>query len=165
MPKMIRMILAATLVLCLLCGCKTEEMTEKTVSVEGFSITMPAEMIDIKSEGVYTEWEMAYGYGGTEILVEKVLFSQFEDPAELPTPLEYAEWIAWNNQAAPVYVSRDEPAIVSFELVGETENYTYYVAVYKGSDAFWNVFVSCPTPSFRDMETEFMAILDSVKVS
>ena len=149
------------LLICMLCGCKTEEVTEQQVSTDGFSMTLPAEMDNLHNFGYYTDWEMAYGYGGTEVLVMKEDYAIYEELGFMPTALEYAEMIALSNGAEPVYIRREAPGTVYFELSGEGERYSYYAAVYQGTDAYWTVYISCPTVAFHEMEDEFMTYLES----
>lgn len=164
MKKIGYRILALVLAVCLLAGCKTQEVTHQTVSVEGFSITIPAQMINVGEDGYYEGWEITYSYGGTELLVGKEEIPEQEDPSELLSELDYAQLVAYYYQASPRVRQRENPAILTYTLPGEIENYTYLTAVYLGSDAYWTVMICCPETAFPEMESEFMTYLASVKV-
>lgn len=151
------------LALCILfCGCG---VSDKTVSVDKLSVTLPGNYADYSNESFASYYTFTYGYQDVAVMGLKEEFSMFREYGLDPTLGEYLDLvISANGITQP---ATEDNGLHTFSFSSEVDGvmYTYLAAVYEGSDAFWLVQAGCQSQNYEKNQALFRQILHSVTVS
>lgn len=149
--------------LCILfCGCG---VSDKTVTVDKLSVTLPGNYADYSNESFSANYTFTYGYQDIAVMGLKEDFSLFREYGLDPTLEEYLNLvISANGITQP---ATEDNGLYTFSFSSDVDGvmYSYLAAVYEGSDAFWLVQAGCQSQNFGDNQELFRQILHSVTVS
>jgi uncharacterized membrane protein YgcG len=138
------------------------EPKDKEFSKAGMTITLTDDFLD-KDMVAYAAY---YESPTALVCVTKEDFSIFEQ-AGISTDIslaEYADLVMEANKHDTAFKEKDGLTCFEFDSAKSGHNYSYFVAVFRGSDAYWVVQFGCDAESYNALSEDFIKWAKSVKV-
>ena len=148
------------------CSRRSYGYGEKTFSEHGMSITLTSAFSNYEADGSHG-YAMTYSSKDTFVMIQKEFFSLIESGASI-TDREYPDlWIEANESQRKFDAVESFSGFVatSYSSTVNDTSYTYFVAAYKGRDAFWTVQFACDKALYEELRPYFVRWASSVKFS
>ncbi len=161
MKRIISLTLALLLVVSCLFGCS---LGEKTMSVDGLTITVPGYFQDYSTEDFAEGKDFVYGFGSMAVMGLSEEISGLSDYMEEATVEEYGELMIELNEMDCELTRKDDVWTFVYDADVDGTSYTYLSAVYASETHFWTVQAYCATSDYAKNYDTMWAMLKSVIV-
>ena len=146
----------------ILVGCAPA--TEKTVSCQGLTITLPSDCMDLSGEEYAKELDFLYACSIGSFLGVRELRSELEETYPALTLENYARLQIKATGQDCQLERKDGIYTYTYTAQSGTESITYISAVFETKDAFWAVQAYCVRADFPENQAKLWKYLASVQV-